>query len=68
MTPIEKVRAALEYYSNFFGVDPAAYDALEALRELDGMVLVPVEPPTLPKGFTELDYAEMIAPYLPEKK
>lgn len=54
MTPIEKVRAALEYYAGFErnidGTEDAdsikqyAPRAKEALSELDGMVLVPVEP------------------------
>lgn len=61
MTPIEKVRAALEEAISCEEVDIA-------LHELDGMVIVPIEPDTLPKGFTSLDYAVMIYPYLPKEK
>lgn len=39
MTPTDKVRAALEFHAR-----QGDRDALVALRELDGKVLVPVEP------------------------
>ena len=82
-TPTDKVRAALELGRNLsrvhdFKNSEAAF--IEALSELDGKVLVPVEPTeeSLVMGFgthyrldTELgrekavaDYRAMIAPYV----
>lgn len=76
-TPTDKVRAALER-ACIWDVEGAAYYR-EALRELDGKVIVPVEP-TVAMGlawnkaamdcasyFSTAYYKAMIAPYIKDE-
>lgn len=78
-TPTDRVRAALEYALGHLDSynDPTPID--QALRELDGMVLVPVEPPHDKESQdriwiasqlqnANLQYRAMIAPYVEGEK
>lgn len=82
MTPIEKVKKTLDDLIICQDHDTETLKCIrEALRELEGMVLVPIEPTgqmavdgweTLPSidsmdsEIAEKCYAAMIAPYLPK--